>query len=181
VPSGGAAACRQAIRCGGHIVPCSLVRMTTAVDTSERLLHHSGMVELSAGCTSSVDLLVCGADLASALVFGPGDEGYAPVFSTPRMVALMEVAAARIMVPCLMEGETSVGSSIAVEHFAASPLGSKITAVATYAGREGNLFCFEIIASDEAGEVGRAIHKRAVVSLPRLLMRAQARRAAASE
>ena len=84
------------------------------------------------------------------------------------MVALMEIASARLLRPFLGEGELSVGVEVDVVHSAPTPLGAQVTATARYLGREGKLFVFEIIASDAGGEVGRARHKRAVVNVERL-------------
>jgi fluoroacetyl-CoA thioesterase len=84
-------------------------------------------------------------------------------------VGLMEVAAARILSPHLREGESSVGVSVEVVHTAATPPGAGVTATARFAGREGKLFLFEVTAADDAGEIGRGTHKRAVVAVERLL------------
>jgi predicted thioesterase len=92
------------------------------------------------------------------------------------MVGLMEVAAARILNSHLREGEVSVGVSVDVVHTAATPPGATVTATAKYVGRDGRLFLFEVSAADNAGEVGRGTHKRAIVTTERLLAGA-ARRA----
>jgi len=91
------------------------------------------------------------------------------------MVALMEIAASRILRPLLAPDEQSVGVSIDVAHTAATPRGVKVTATARYLGREGKLFVFEVVAHDRGGEIGKGIHKRAVVSTERLLAGADRR------
>jgi predicted thioesterase len=91
----------------------------------------------------------------------------------------MEVAAARVLRAHLLEGEASVGISVDVIHTAATPPGATVTAQARFVGREGKLFLFEVSAADDAGEIGRGTHKRAVVSAERLIAGA-ARRAATS-
>lgn len=80
----------------------------------------------------------------------------------------MEIAAARLLHACLKPGELSVGVSVDVAHSAPTPPGAQVTAVARYLGRQGKHFGFEIVASDEGGEVGRAHHKRAIVDAKRL-------------
>jgi predicted thioesterase len=85
------------------------------------------------------------------------------------MVALMELAAARVLRPYLREGEASVGVSVDVVHSAATPPGVTVTATARFVGREGKLFLFEVSAVDNAGEIGRGTHKRAVVATERLI------------
>jgi len=128
--------------------------------------------------SASARIVVGDPDLASALRFEPGDE-FPPVFATSRMVALMEVAAARLLRPHLGPGELSVGTLVDIIHTAATPRGGTVTATATFVGREGKLFVFEISASDDAGEVGRGTHKRAIVSSDRLVASAAKRGPAA--
>jgi predicted thioesterase len=91
------------------------------------------------------------------------------------MVGLMEVAAARILNSHLQDGEVSVGVSVDVVHTAATPPGATVTATAKFAGRDGKLFLFEVTAADDAGEIGRGTHKRAIVTTERLLAGANRR------
>jgi predicted thioesterase len=132
------------------------------------------MSEPRIGDTAAAELLVGRTDLASALRFEPGD-AFPPVFATARMVALMEVAAARILAPHLAPGEFSVGVSVDAAHTAATPEGAAVRAEARYLGREGKVHLFEVVASDAGGEVGRATHRRAVVSGERLVAGARRR------
>jgi predicted thioesterase len=134
------------------------------------------MSEPKTDATASAQMTVGEGDLASALRFEPGDE-YPPVFSTSRMVALMEVAASRILRPHLQQGDLSVGVSVDVVHTAATPLGATVTATARLIGRDGKLFVFEVSAADDGGEVGRGTHKRAIVSTSRLVTGAMKRAA----
>jgi predicted thioesterase len=130
------------------------------------------------GATASADLVVSEKDLASAFTPGPHD-AFPPVFATARMVALMEVAASRVLQPFLAPGEHSVGVLVEVDHTAATPEGAMVTATASYVGREGRLHVFDVAARDPGGEIGRGRHRRAVVSAERLL--AGARRRAAEK
>ena len=60
------------------------------------------------------------------------------------MVALMEIASARLLRPHLAAGELSVGVHLDVNHSAPPPPpGAPVTATARYLGREGKLFIFE--------------------------------------
>lgn len=128
--------------------------------------------------TASARLKVGPSDLASALNFEPGDV-FPPVFATSRMVALMEVAAARVLGPHLGAGELSVGASLEVVHTAATPPGATVTATAKFVGKEGKLFLFELSAADDAGEIGRGTHKRAIVNADRIVAGAARRGAQA--
>lgn len=122
--------------------------------------------ELNASATAQ--RVVGPEDLASALPLDM-DDAFPAVFATARMVGLMEIAASRVLQPLLGPGELSVGVTVDVSHTAPTPLGAEVTAIARYAGREGKLFLFEVIAADAGGEVGRGWHKRAIVASERLL------------
>ena len=117
--------------------------------------------------TATATLIVGPNHLASSISSETGDE-FPPVLATARMIALMEVAASRVLVPLLGPGELSVGVTVDINHTAPTPLGAEVTATARYAGREGKLFLFEVSCADKGGEVGRGCHKRAIVSSERL-------------
>src|SRR6201988_2442484 len=123
--------------------------------------------ELEPDATGPATLIVAPQDLASSISSETG-HAFPPVLATARMVALMEIAASRVLVPLLGPGELSVGVSVDINHTAPTPLGAEVTATARYAGREGKLFLFEVSAADRGGEVGRGWHKRAIVSNERL-------------
>jgi fluoroacetyl-CoA thioesterase len=136
------------------------------------------MSEPEIDSTATAHFTVAPSDLASALNLEPAD-AFPPVFATSRMVALMELAAARVLRPHLREGEASVGVSVDVIHTAATPPGATVTATARFVGRGGKLFLFEVSAADDAGEIGRGTHKRAVVTTERLVAGASHRGAKA--
>jgi len=117
--------------------------------------------------TGTATLIVGPQDLASSISSETGDS-FPPVFATARMVALMEVAASRVLQSLCGPGELSVGVTVDINHTAPTPLGAEVTATARYAGREGKLFLFEVSCADKGGEVGRGWHKRAIVSSERL-------------
>jgi fluoroacetyl-CoA thioesterase len=126
------------------------------------------MTTLLEDATASAELTVEVPDLGTTLEQSPSDT-FPAVFATSRMIALMEVAAARLMRQCLSEGELSVGVSVDVVHSAATPLGSRVIAQARYLGSEARLFKFEVTAWDEGGLIGRGTHQRAIVSAERLV------------
>jgi fluoroacetyl-CoA thioesterase len=117
--------------------------------------------------TGTATIVVGPQDLASVISSEAGDD-FPPVLATARMIALMEVAAARVLQPLLEPGELSVGVIVNVSHLAPTPLGAEVTATARYTRREGKLFHFEVSAADSGGEVGRGSHKRAIVSSEQL-------------
>lgn len=124
-------------------------------------------MSIEPGATSTIVRVVERSDLASAL--SDDSQSFPPVFATSRMVAFMELAAAQLLVPLLAEGELSVGVSVDISHAAATPPGATVRATARFVGLEGKLYVFEVTAEDEGGEIGRGIHRRAIVHTDRLI------------
>lgn len=130
---------------------------------------------LEVGISGLMSLTVQHSDTANALAVGT-DDSFPEVFATSRMVALMEVAAARVLRPLLQAGQLSVGVSVNVKHTAATPVGCAVRAVATYLGMDGKLYRFKVEAFDEAGPIGEGEHTRAIIGTERLLAGAERRR-----
>ena len=91
------------------------------------------------------------------------------VYATPCMAALMEGAACEAIADALEEGETTVGIELNLKHIAATPVGMEVRAEAEVTAVEGKILTFSIKAFDEAGEIGNATHKRALVNAQRFL------------
>lgn len=127
------------------------------------------------GATGSVTHVVAEADLAAALAVAPG-EAYPPVLATTRMIALMERAAAEVLLPLLGPGELSVGVVVDIRHTAATPLGATVRAEARFIGISDRLYAFEVVALDPGGEIGRGRHRRAIIDSSRLIAGAERRR-----
>lgn len=130
---------------------------------------------LTPGTSSEVRMDVRFSDTAQALSLSREDD-YPPVFATSRMVALMELAAARMLNRLLQPGQLSVGVNVDIRHTAATPVGCGVRAVATFLGQEGKLYRFRVEAFDEAGSIGEGAHTRAIISTERLLAGAEKRR-----
>src|SRR5215472_4271792 len=130
--------------------------------------------ELPIGASASASWRVEESDLASRLSTEHG-ETFPPVFATARMVALMELAAARVLVPILGEGERSVGVLVDVVHTAATPPGATVTAEARFTGLDRKKYNFDIVARDDGGAIGRGTHARAIVEERRLIEGARRR------
>ena len=131
---------------------------------------------LDAGAHATVTRTVTQSDLASTVSTDPQDQ-FPDVFATSKMIALMELAGAQVLRPLLKHGELSVGVTVDVTHSAPTSVGEKVSATATYVGREGKLFIFDVKAEDAAGEIGRGTHRRAIISTSRLLEGATRRQA----
>ncbi len=120
--------------------------------------------------THRESITVGAADLAVTV-----KSGDLPVLATPRMVALMEQAAAALIAPYLGEGITSVGTAVSITHTAPTLSGRTVTAEATLLETDGRRFVFAVTASDDAGEIGRGTHERVTVKGDRFLEKAAAR------
>src|SRR3954467_13463442 len=92
-----------------------------------------------------------------------------PVYSTPDMIRLMETAAFHALQPYCEGDEITVGTSINVEHRAASGVGAHITADAVLESFDGRFYTMRVTARDDLQEIGRGTVGRAVVSIGRFL------------
>src|SRR6516225_4691796 len=88
-----------------------------------------------------------------------------PVYSTPDMIRLMETAAFRALQPYCEGDEITVGTSISIEHRAASGVGSHIKVEAVLESFDGRFYTVRVTARDDAQEIGRGTVGRAVVSI----------------
>ena len=96
---------------------------------------------LSVGLRASVRVVVAESDTAVAL--GSGD---VPVLGTPRLLALAEAATVAAVAPQLARGETTVGTSVAMEHRRASAVGSSLVIEAELTEVDGPRLVFSFIA-----------------------------------
>ena len=125
------------------------------------------------GKTAEVRLRAFPPDAAEHRDLSPED-GFPAVLANSRLMALIELAAARLMHPQLGDGESSVSVEMNVTHLVAQSHG-EVRAVATYLGANGRLHHFRVHAFDETGLIGCADHTRAVVVPQRLLAGARRR------
>ena len=99
-----------------------------------------------------------------------------PVYSTPDMIRLMEIACFHALMPYHDAGEITVGTAIHVEHRAATGIGSEVHAEAIVESFDGRFYTMRVRAwiedAEEAGgekEIGRGTVSRAVVHVPSFL------------
>src|SRR5512142_998938 len=88
-----------------------------------------------------------------------------PVYSTPDMIRLMEVAAFHALQPYCERDEITVGTSIHIQHRAASGIGAQIKAEAVLESFDGRFYTLRVTATDDVREIGRGTVGRAVVSI----------------
>lgn len=119
-------------------------------------------------------------DLASEVALS-NEDAFPEVLATSRMIALMELSAARLMKPLLKPGELSVGVGVDIKHFAPTPVGEEVRAVTTFLEPDGKLYLFQVEVFDRAGKVAGGKHTRAIVDSARLMEGARSRMAAKAD
>jgi predicted thioesterase len=92
-----------------------------------------------------------------------------PVYSTPDMIRLMEIAAFAALQPYCEGDEITVGTAINIQHRAASGIGAKIRAEAVLEAFDGRFYTLRVTAWDDTQEIGRGTVSRAVVRLGKFL------------
>lgn len=98
-----------------------------------------------------------------------------PVYSTPDMIRLMEIAAFQALQPYCEGDEITVGTSINIEHRAASGIDARIKAVAELESFDGRFYTLRVTARDDRQEIGRGTVGRAVVSVGKFLNKMKAK------
>jgi predicted thioesterase len=88
-----------------------------------------------------------------------------PIYSTPDMIRLMERATFLVLQPFAEGDEISVGTSINIEHRAASGIGAKIKAEAVLESFDGRFYIMRVTAYDNTELIGRGTVGRAMVSV----------------
>jgi len=129
---------------------------------------------LEIGSTTEAAYVADDDDMASWFCIAEQDV-FPQVFSTARMIALMETAGARALQPLLQAGQLSVGVMVHIKHLAATPNHTRVSAQATFLGMEDKLYKFKVEAFDPGGKIGDGEHTRAIINTERLMRGAQAR------
>jgi len=131
----------------------------------------NGMIELSnlkPGLKGSADLVV-GVEHTAPRV----GSGRVPVLATPVMINVIEAAALAAVEHLLPEGHQSLGIHLNVRHFAATPVGMRVSATAELTGIEGRTLSFRVEARDDREPIGEGTHQRVVVNVARFDQRVQ--------
>ena len=121
-------------------------------------------MEITVGMKAEVSTLVEREDTAREV-----GSGSLLVYATPCMVALMEGAACEAIEQALDEGKTTVGTMLNIQHLSATPVGLEVRATAEVTSVEGKVITFTVEAYDEAGQIGKATHKRVLVNPQKFL------------
>ena len=124
--------------------------------------------KLKVGAKGSAELLV-GVEHTAPRI----GSGRVSVLATPVMINLFEAAALAACEELLPAGFQSLGIHLDVRHFAATPVGMRVTAVAELAGIDGRTLSFRVEARDEKEIIGDGRHERVVVNVQRFDERVQ--------
>ncbi|MGN1314819.1 MAG: thioesterase family protein [Lachnospiraceae bacterium] len=121
-------------------------------------------MELQAGIKGKQTLTVT--EEMTAIRLGSGE---LPVLATPMMIALMENTAYKSVAEYLEKGQGTVGTSIAVSHTAATPVGMEITLESELVEVERKRLKFKVKAYDACGSIGEGEHQRFIIDNERFM------------
>jgi predicted thioesterase len=136
---------------------------------------------LVVGLRATVSAEVTQGDTAQAL--GSGD---VPVLGTPRLLALAEAACVAAISPQLARDQTTVGTSVSLEHRRPSPLGAQLEVEAELTEIDGRRLVFMFIAyglraDEDDAVIGAGTVERVLLDRARFLARAAAPEDGAAE
>lgn len=123
--------------------------------------------EFVPGLSARVESTVTDADTAQAL--GSGD---VPVLGTPRVLALAEAATVAATARRMPSGITTVGTRAEVEHRLPSPVGRRVTALATLTKVDGRRLLFEVVVREGERLVAEVRVERVMLDRQRFIARA---------
>jgi predicted thioesterase len=92
--------------------------------------------------------------------------GGLPVYSTPSMICLMELAAYRL---AEMKGQQTVGTKVNISHLKACKPGTEVTATAEITEIDGRRLVYKVIVKEGDAVVGEGIHERFVIDPERFM------------
>ncbi|MCD6043348.1 MAG: thioesterase, partial [Burkholderiales bacterium] len=101
------------------------------------------------------------------------------VYATPRMVSDVEYTCRDFLLQHLDPGEDSVGTHVAIDHLAATPLGLNVSIEIQVVEMDRRKVVFAFSVKDPIEEVGRGKHVRFVVETAKTRERLAAKRAKA--
>ena len=108
----------------------------------------------------------------TAAVWGSGS---LPVYATPAMALLAEKAAVALLEGKLDEGMTSVGTSLDIQHFSATPVGETVSCHCCLVEIDRKRLCFHIEITDKTGRAGYCIHERFIVNADKFVEKTKSR------
>jgi predicted thioesterase len=99
------------------------------------------------------------------------EAGMPAVFSTPKLIGLIERTARRSLEPFLETNERTVGVEIDLKHLAPAPLGARVSLFTRVIGCQGRQVTFAVEARDEHELLAKGVHQRAVIDVNAFTLR----------
>ncbi len=87
------------------------------------------------------------------------------VLASPVLISWMEKCAWQSVLPYLEKGTDSVGTFIEMKHLSPTPVGETIECTCILIDIQERQLSFEIQATDSAGVIAKAIHKRFIIDI----------------
>ncbi len=91
----------------------------------------------------------------------------ARIYSTPSMVSDVEYACLRLIQKHLAEEQSSVGMHVSIDHLAPTPMGCEVEVRVTVSAVDGRKITLDARVRDAVELVGRGVHVRYVIDVPR--------------
>ena len=101
--------------------------------------------------------------------------GLVDVFATPMMVALIEQTCYESVLPCLDEGQGTVGTLVNVSHVLATPIGKRVWCDSELVEVDRRRLVFSVKAYDDAGLIGEGTHERFVIDIDKFMQKLQSK------
>ena len=98
------------------------------------------------------------------------------VLATPSMIGFMERTSHQLLMRCLPEGYSSVGSLVDVRHLAPTPMGWTVRVMSEVVEVDGRKVTLAVEAWDDQEKIGEGSHLRVVIDLNRFLSRVESKR-----
>lgn len=99
--------------------------------------------------------------------------GLVDVFATPMMIALVERTCNESVLPCLEEGQGTVGTLVNVTHTAATPMGMHVWCESELVEVDRRRLVFKVKAFDECGVIGEGVHERFIIDMAKFTAKVQ--------
>lgn len=87
-----------------------------------------------------------------------------PVLATPQLIFMLEDTCVLAVQALLAESETTVGTSVHVDHLVASKVGERVKALAELVSVRGKRLIFRVEARTGKVVVARGLHERVIVN-----------------
>ncbi|MGI5977222.1 MAG: thioesterase family protein [Candidatus Limivicinus sp.] len=101
--------------------------------------------------------------------------GSLPVYATPMMAALIELAACSSVQAQLEPGQTTVGTQLNISHLSATPVGMKVWAETELTAVDRRKLTFSVKTYDEKGLIGEGSHERFIIDCEKFMAKCQSK------